>query len=151
MTQHQTFKLSRLDEEIAGLEKKLKVKHEQRRELVNRMGLNKGGALKSDRFYVVGESGTDTLTPNKCKRLSDHSFEVSSPNCVHCGMNHRTALDLFEKGLPQIVDNKDKNKCDHKRKTCVDVTAMSDEKTKIDCLCDDCGCQLPWQHTELKP
>lgn len=82
MTQYQRFELSRLDEEIAELEKKLTVKHEQRRELVNRMGLNK---------------------------------------------------------------------CDHKRKTCVDVTAMSDEKTKIDCLCDACGCQLPWQHEELKP
>lgn len=41
MTQYQRFELSRLDEEIADLEKKIAVKHEQRRKLVNRMGLNK--------------------------------------------------------------------------------------------------------------
>lgn len=82
MTQYQQHELSRIDGEIAELEKKIAVKHEQRRELVNRMGLNK---------------------------------------------------------------------CQHKNSTCVDVTAMSDAKPKLSCHCDDCGCQLPWQHTELKP
>lgn len=82
MTQYQRFELSRIDGEIAELEKKIAVKHEQRRELVNRMGLNK---------------------------------------------------------------------CPHKSSTCVDVTEISDDKTKLACHCDDCGCQLPWQHTEIKP
>lgn len=82
MTQYQQHELSRIDSEIAELEKKIAVKHEQRRELVNRMGLNK---------------------------------------------------------------------CEHKSKTCVDVTEMSDAKPKLVCHCDDCGCQLPWQHEELKP
>lgn len=74
MTQYQQHELSRIDGEIAELEKKIAVKHEQRRELVNRMGLNK---------------------------------------------------------------------YEYKSSTCVDVTAMSDDKTKLACLCDDCGCQLP--------
>lgn len=81
MTQYQQHELSRIDGEIAELEKKIAVKHEQRRELVNRMGLNK---------------------------------------------------------------------CLHQNSTCVDVTAMSDDKTKLACLCDDCGCEPPWQHEELK-
>ena len=72
MTQYQQHELSRIDGEIAELEKKIAVKHEQRRELVNRMGLNK---------------------------------------------------------------------CEHKSKTC--ATSK--------CHCDDCGCQLPWQHEDLKP
>lgn len=41
MTQYQRYELSRIDGEIAELEKKIAAKNEQRRELVNRMGLNK--------------------------------------------------------------------------------------------------------------
>lgn len=96
MTQYQRFELSRIDGEIAELEKKIAVKHEQRRELVNRMGLNKAGPVGVGDSYVIGETGTDTLMPNKCE---------------------------------------------HKSKTC--ATSK--------CHCDDCGYQLPWQHTEIKP
>lgn len=81
MTQYQRYELSRIDGEIAELEKKMAVKHEQRRELVNRMGLNK---------------------------------------------------------------------CEHKKTTCVDLM-ISHSESKSACHCDDCGCQLPWQHTEIKP
>lgn len=42
------------------------------------------------------------------------------------------------------------NVCPHKNSTCVDVTAMSDDKPMLVCYCDDCGCELPWQHEELK-
>lgn len=95
MTQYQQHELSRIDGEIAELEKKIAVKHEQRRELVNRMGRNKGGEIKKQ-TYVMGEHNPETW---------------------------------------QI------NKCEHKSKTC----------STSKCHCDDCGCQLPWQHEDLKP
>lgn len=120
MTQYQQHELSRIDGEIAELEKKIAVKHEQRRELVNRMGLNKQPTLR-DAPYLDGDS--------------------SGVDMVNVGMIDMS-LDMTSLG------SKD---CQHKNSTCVDVTAMSDDKTKLACHCDDCGCQLPWQHTELKP
>ena len=81
MTQYQQHELSRIDGEISELEKKIAVKHEQRRELVKRMGLNKN-EVKIKIFSGVV--------------------------CVHRGL---------------IIDGK----------------------------CQGCGCQLSWQHTELKP
>ncbi len=120
MTQYQRYELSRIDSEIAELEKKMAVKHEQRRELVNRMGLNKNPTL--------------VLRPY----LSDevNGIELVDRGCIDA------SLDITSIGM---------NKCEHKRSTCVDITAMNDDKTKLACLCDDCGCQLPWQHTEVKP
>lgn len=65
MTQYQRFELSRLDEEIADLEKKISVKHEQRRELVNRMGLNKcehkNMGSRRDEKPWNGPVGTETI------------------------------------------------------------------------------------------
>lgn len=46
MTQYQQHELSRIDAEIAALELQISFKHEQRREMVNRMGLNKGSQCK---------------------------------------------------------------------------------------------------------
>lgn len=99
MTQHSELK--RIDQEIENLERLIAIKQEYRREIINRMGRNKGGAVGVGNSYVFGEAGTDTLMPNKCE---------------------------------------------HKKRTCVDVTAMSGDKTKLACHCDDCGLQLLLQH-----
>lgn len=110
MTQYQRFELSRIDGEIAELEKKIAVKHDQRRELVNRMGLNKNPIL--------------VLRPY----LSDevNGIELVDRGCIDA------YLDITSIGM---------NKCEHKSKTC----------STSKCHCDDCGCQLPWQHEDLKP
>jgi len=46
MTQYDKHELSRIDGEIAELEKKIAVRQEQRREIVNRIGLNKCSQCK---------------------------------------------------------------------------------------------------------
>lgn len=112
MTQYQRFELSRIDSEIAELEKKMAVKHEQRRELVNRMGLNKcehKNLVMMQGFYI---------SKDHPENIECHDF------CTDCGA--KLAI---------------KSNCEHKSKTC--ATSK--------CHCDDCGCQLPWQHTEIKP
>lgn len=105
MTQYQRFELSRIDGEISELEKKIAVKHEQRRELEKLIRMSTEDWQRKS-IYVFVQHGKDELPTNVCP---------------------------------------------HKNSTCVDVTAMSDDKTKLACLCDDCGCQLPWQHEDLKP
>lgn len=55
--------LARADEVIASIEAALAVAQEDRREIINRYGLNKsrrtGGVLKTKQTYIVGENGPE--------------------------------------------------------------------------------------------
>lgn len=88
MTQYERFELSRIDGEIAELEKKLAVKHEQRRELVNRMGLNKRATIKFMPYSQGKAKGTDLVD----KGCIDASLNITSlgasscKTCADCGL-----------------------------------------------------------------
>jgi restriction endonuclease S subunit len=53
MTQYEHHELKRIDAEIAELERKIAVKNEQRREIINRKDLNKNEEVSGINVHIV--------------------------------------------------------------------------------------------------